>query len=403
MAIQTPNMVGTLRSTPVNVCCLSPNRSLVDELTPALMRCLPGAAMRDIRYYPHRDALPSELSGFDPQVCFLDVASDRKRGLALITEFLALRPNTFVVVLLAGNEPEVILKSLRLGASEFLLRPFTTEQLEAALSKLTAQQGGADAGCGGMVYCVTPVKGGCGASTIAINLADQWMRSGAKPVLLADMDPLTGTLSFLLKLKSRYSFIDVLQHAETLDGDLWGAMIARKKGLDVLLAPEELMEGIGEIQDASPIINYARRNYRTTVIDAASAYGAWNLSIARGADVVLLATTNELPALMAAQRALAYLEMHQVDRSKLRVVLNRYNPEIGLTRELVSSALHITDIQTIGSDYEVVQQAVIDTKPIPPGTRLGKDLAALAAALQAPEAAAANQSGGGLLGMFSRR
>ena len=51
-----------------------------------------------------------------------------------------------------------------------------------------------------------PAKGACGATTIACNLAFQWKRLGAKKILLADLDPLTGTLSFLLKIKSIYSF-----------------------------------------------------------------------------------------------------------------------------------------------------------------------------------------------------
>ena len=44
---------------------------------------------------------------------------------------------------------------------------------------------------------------------------------GANQVLLADLDPLTGTLSFLLKIKSIYSFLDALQRAHELDADLW--------------------------------------------------------------------------------------------------------------------------------------------------------------------------------------
>lgn len=386
------------------VCCLSPNRSLVDELTPALMRCLPGAAIRDIRHYPSREALESELSGFSAQFCFLDVASDRMRGMDLITAFQAISPNTRVIVLLAANEPDVILKSLRLGASEFLIRPFTPEEMGAALTRLSDRQGiaGPEPTPGGAVYCVMPVKGACGASTIAMNLAYQWVRAGHKPVLLADLDPLTGTLSFLLKLRSNYSFLDVLQHAETLDDDLWKAMIARSKGLDVLLAPEELSEGIGDLADAAAVVHYARRNYRTVVLDTASPYGAWNLSIARASDTILLVTTNELPALLAAQRTLAYLDMHEVDRARLRIVVNRYNSEIGLNRDLVSSALHLDTIQVIGSDYETVQQAVIKTKPIPGGTRIGKEIAVLAAALSGPQQERERKAPTGLLSLFTR-
>ncbi len=60
---------------------------------------------------------------------------------------------------------------------------------------------------------------------MACNLAFQWKRHGAKRILLADLDMLAGTMSFLLKIKSTYSFLDVSQRAHELDADLWNAMV----------------------------------------------------------------------------------------------------------------------------------------------------------------------------------
>ncbi len=82
------------------------------------------------------------------------------------------------------------------------------------------------------------MKGACGASTLAASLAFQWKRFEAKRVLLADMDASTGTISFLLKLKSTYSFIDALARAESLDADLWRGIVSQSGGIDVLLSPE---------------------------------------------------------------------------------------------------------------------------------------------------------------------
>jgi len=72
-----------------------------------------------------------------------------------------------------------------------------------------------------------PAKGACGATTVATNLAFQWKRLGKKRVLLADLDPLGGTVfSFLLKVKCAYSFVDVLHRSSNLDHGTFGkAMI----------------------------------------------------------------------------------------------------------------------------------------------------------------------------------
>ena len=73
-----------------------------------------------------------------------------------------------------------------------------------------------------------PAKGGCGASTIASNLAYQ-MKRGDKRILLADLDPLAGTLSFLLKIKSNYSFMDALARSHDIDADLWKAVVTSRQ------------------------------------------------------------------------------------------------------------------------------------------------------------------------------
>jgi len=136
------------------------------------------------------------------------------------------------------NDPDFILRCLRAGAVDFVVQPFTAEQIEGALGKL-ARMNPAPESTGrepAKIFAVMPAKGACGATTIACNLAFQWKRLGAKRILLADLDPLTGTLSFLLKIKSTFSFLDALQREHELDADLWSAMVTQVNGVDVLLA-----------------------------------------------------------------------------------------------------------------------------------------------------------------------
>ena len=388
------------------VCCISPNRMLVEELSPALKRCFPGASVSEIRHYCERQSPAEDLGSPLPDVCFVDLVTDRARGLGLIPRILQLDGRINVIVLIGAKEPDLILKCLRLGASEFLQQPFDVAQLQAALPRLTR----AGTGDGGeiqlaKVYCVVPAKGASGGSTLAWNLALQFKRLGAKRILLADMDPITGAISFLLKLKSvPYSFVDVLNRADTLDLDLWKAMVTPAAGLDVLLAPESLVQGLGEISDASPIIDFARKNYEVIVLDTGSAYGEWNLSQARASDEVLLVTTNELAALHGAQKSIYFLEANRVPRWKIKLVLNRFDPEIGLNEELIADALHTDIIQTIPSDPQTVQTALIEGKAIPAGTPLGKAFAALGDKLAGREQNRPARAAplGGLLSLFSR-
>jgi pilus assembly protein CpaE len=386
--------------------CLSPNRTIIDEVNALLVRALPGTSPSDARAYPEARELPHVLGPHLPNLLLLDVITDSQTGMALIPDVLKLDASIHIITLLPPNQSELMLGSLRHGAADFLIQPFTPDQFEGVLAKLarTLPKDKQQPKELAKIYCVMPAKGACGASTLACNIAHQWKRHGAKRILLADMDPLTGTLSFLLKVKSTYSFLDVLGRADTLDADLWKAMVTNRQGVDVLLAPEMLIEGVNDVRDATPIIDYARQNYDIVVLDTNSVYGDWNLSQAKLCDELLLITTNELPALQAAQRALLYLDSHRVGRWKTKVVVNRYEKEVGLTREVIGTALHTDIFHVVPSDYEAVQKALLEGKAIPTKSSLGRSLSTLGDRLAGKEKEAAKKSSslGSLLSLFSR-
>jgi pilus assembly protein CpaE len=384
---------------------ISPNLRMAEELEPLLQAHLPGVPASHLRSYPSPRDLAGAVGGGAPHLIFLDAATDQEQALQLLNETVRLGPSVQVIALFAGSDPDFILRCLRAGAVDCLIQPFSGEQIEAAQTKLARLQPAA-AGGGkepAKIYALMPAKGACGATTIACNLAFQWKSRGAKRVLLADLDPLTGTMSFLLKIKSTYSFLDTLQHAHELDVDLWGGMVTDVNGVDVLLAPELMIEGSQDLRDPSPILDYARHNYDVVVIDAGGVYGEWNLNQARLASELLLVTTNELPALQAAQRALSYLDTNRIARHKVRLVVNRYQRDVGLSREVIGTALHTEVFDVLPSDYEAVQKSLMEGKPIPSSTPFGKGVSRLADHLGGQaDGVKKNSSLGGLLGLFSK-
>jgi pilus assembly protein CpaE len=385
---------------------ISPNQPMADELNPLLTTYLPGVQQVHLRTYPG----PRELSeAFDrslPHICFLDVDSNRDKAFEVLGEFAKAGLPVQVVALLTVDTPDLILRSLRAGASDFLVQPFTGEQVQAALVKLARSQPQTDSSsnaAAGKIIAVMPAKGACGATTIACNLAFQWKRMSQKKVLLADLDALTGTLSFVLKIKSSYSFLDTLLRSHELDNDLWDAMVTPVNGVDVLLAPELMVEGNQELRDPNPILDFARRLYDIVIVDTNGVYGEWNLNQARAANEVLLVTTNELPALQAAQRALSYLDSNRIGRWKVRLLVNRYHRDIGLNREVIGTALHTEVFEILPSDYEGVQKAVMEGKPVQAASTFGKAVVQVADRLGARAEQSKKSSGlGGLLGLFSK-
>ncbi len=386
---------------PLVVC---PDPGLAAELLGLLARQLPGATATQLKSYPSASVLAQSVHSTGMRLCFLDVGTNREVAFQLLSELSALASDAIIVALLAGNDPDLILRCLRQGASDFLVRPFTPDQLEAALQKLARSRLASrpDETSNGRVYCVMPAKGACGATTLAANLVFHLRRPGAGKLLLADMDPLAGTLAFQMKLKSNYSFLDALTRIAGLDADLWKAVVTSCQGVDVLLSPENPVDAIAEAGDPAPLLRYCRQFYRTIVVDTGGVYGDWNLALADQADEVLLVTSNELAALHATQRALAYLEASGLSRTRHRLVLARYRPDGGLPQQEVETALRQEVFHVLPSDYETVQRSLLEGKPAVAGSKYARSVAALAARLAGENGSRSKAPQGGLLGGLLR-
>ncbi|MGJ5815570.1 AAA family ATPase [Paludibaculum fermentans] len=379
---------------------ICPNTKLSGELTPLLAEHVPFSPVIELKDYPTRALLGDALQEQGINLCFVDVETNREWALALLSDLSMLDAKLPIVALHAGNDSEFILRTLRQGATEFLFQPLTAEHFISAMERLSAQHRGKGQ-ASAKVYCVMPAKGACGASTIACNLAHYYRKLGAKKVLLADLDPLTGTISFQLKLKQNYSFMEALTRGGQLDEDIWKGMVQSAGGVDVALAPDQPVHGIDENYNAAAIVDFARSMYEVVILDCNGAYGQWSLTLARLCDELLLVTTNELPALQATQRSLAYLDRNRVDRSKVRILVNRYHKDIGLSRDVIEAALHCDVYHLIPSDYEDVQKALVEGKPIPPGAAVGRSLMSLAEKLSGKEATSVAPKTSSLSSLFS--
>ena len=342
--------------------------------------------------YPAPGAIAALLERHACNLCFLDAATDAERAELLISE---LAPAVPVVALHPRNDADLILRCLRRGASEFLADP----ALHAP----------------GTVYCVVPGKPGCGASTLAVHLAVQ-LRAGAGPVLLVDGDHLTASVAFQLRLKPEFHLEDVQRDWARMDDDLWSRLTVQVLGLDILAAPDDpTTHTTVSRQFAAELCAFWRERYEAVVLDMPDVGAAVDCGFAAGnelivrylehvrvekrlaartvelyaldlsklcgfaaqADNVLLVTSNELAALHAAGRCLRYLDAAAVDKAKVRLIVNRYAPAIGLPLEDLKAALSVEPFAVLSNDYQTIQTALLNGKPAPAASRFGAGVLAL--------------------------
>src|SRR5437016_1604782 len=187
MGNSLPNKKVSARWKHLIVC---PNRTLFHGLTAILAEVTPGSTFTDLKAYPTRRGLSEAVNSEQPNLCFLDVGTSWDSAVALMNELNSVKASMPVVAISSSTDPDLILRSLRQGASEFLFQPFALDQVGAALDRLMRLKGdSAQSTSQGKVYGVIPGKGACGASTIACNLAHQLQKLNPdKKLLLSDLD-----------------------------------------------------------------------------------------------------------------------------------------------------------------------------------------------------------------------
>ena len=119
-------------------------------------------------------------------------------------------------------------------------------------------------------------------------------------------------------------------------------------------------------------------------------------TLAKLCDELILVTTNELPAVHATQNTLAYLEHRGVSRSKIKLVVNRYEKRNSLHVKLdqLQATLGAPPFWGFPNRYEEAMKSIHEARPVVMrgNTDLGKsyrDFAKKVTSAVRPAAAAA--------------
>jgi two-component system chemotaxis response regulator CheY len=76
-----------------------------------------------------------------PDIVVLDIAMPVMDGITALEKLLVVDPAARVVMCSALGEQEMVMQALRRGAREFVVKPFTTERLVSAVSKVARADG----------------------------------------------------------------------------------------------------------------------------------------------------------------------------------------------------------------------------------------------------------------------
>jgi pilus assembly protein CpaE len=188
------------------------------------------------------------LSQRHVDVVFVAVESLTEPLLAQLDRTIRREQHTDVIGTAPKADPEVMLRAMRAGIQEFLVRPVNPTELAAALERQNRRSKAG--GTSGSVFACYSAKGGMGVSSIAANLAAALASTHkAQRVAVADLVIPNGEQRLHFNASVAYDIGEVATKPDRLDQELLNSVLAPVRDGIWLLASSEDPE-VDEMVDA---------------------------------------------------------------------------------------------------------------------------------------------------------
>lgn len=302
-----------------------------------------------------RDALKSLLLGLDtvwleaecsryeffadvvgqtnPEVGFVALDANPDKALDLVASLAKASPNCAILVTSSSTDGNLILKAMRSGAKEFLTLPLKTEDLAAALQRVSRQRGGSSGGGAGVckILTITGATGGVGSTSVAVNLGCSLAANSANSVVLLDLDLCLGDADVFLDTIPEYTLSDVAQNISRLDLTLLKRSLTKHDtGLYLLPRPVQLEDARHITTDElGRVLGLLKASFTHVIIDTSKSFNELDMHALKEADQVLLVTQLDLPCLRNVVRLMmSFKETNKFDE-KVKIVVNRVGYDTG--------------------------------------------------------------------------
>jgi MinD-like ATPase involved in chromosome partitioning or flagellar assembly len=326
-------------------------------------------------------------------------------ALAFAARLRLARPALGVVLVRDQMDVTVLSRALQSGVREVV--PATDHGALAAACRrsrelsrrLAAAGGGGPSGPGtsGQVVTVFAAKGGCGKTTLAINLGVVLAREGKHRVCVVDLDLAFGDVAICVRLDPVRTLLDAIPMAGHVDATGAASLVTSyRPGLDMLLAPvspgdaEKIRPGlVGEL------LAVLRQGYDYVVVDTPPELSEHVLTALDASSHHLLLTAPDVPTLKNLRLTMDTLDLLSFPREIRSVVLNRSDSRAGLTDDDVAQVARCPIAARIPSSRAV---PVSINKGIPitlasPGHPVSQAIARLAEQRLLPAPAPARRAG----------
>ncbi len=354
---------GTIGADLFSVALIGPDANSRKSVADAV-ECFRSGIVRTFETYPSLDELPRIIrERYDVVIVELD--SNPEFALELIENICA-ETSATVMVYSNRTDPELLLRSMRAGAREFLSCPISTQTIAEALVRASVRRPIVTPvkAAEGQLFLFVGAKGGCGTSTLAANFAVSLAHESGRRTALLDLNVPLGTTAIDLGLATTLSALDALMNLDRLDASFLDTLMAKhSSGLSVLAAPDECTSFDLLEESVERLLRVVREQFDYVVVDAGVGYSPAARALLRSATKIYLVLQVSLPELRNANRLVR--DALQPAGDQLEIVLNRFHPRsVELDEAAINKALTVPARWKVPNDYVGARKAQNSASPL---------------------------------------
>jgi pilus assembly protein CpaE len=334
-----------------NVTLMTPDPTVATAVAAALHangHAVTSPAIRDLR------ELSAQLSKSPVPIALIDLDPHPQQLLPQVEQIVARFPTTRFVALSSTLENDLLLEAMQTGVRRVVVKQTMGAQLAGVLDRLTPAANSGSATLG-QVLTILSASGGCGATTLAVNLAEEIALKQKQPSLLCDFDCSYGAIAGFLGLNPRYAADHVLDYPEAIDAQLIrSTTTVYNDRIHVLASPASTnLKGLQPLRfdRLDQVLDSARRAYTTTIIDAPRLPLAIAATLAAASARTLLIFQLTVKDLRTARSIMDGLRERGVASESILPIANRYAKRQLISLDEASKALGGVEVLPIRNDY----------------------------------------------------
>lgn len=311
--------------------------------------------------------LPQAVSQFPCDLVLADLDPNPAIVLECLRQLKESLPDLPIFAISAQTEGDIVLRALRAGVKEYLVKPLNIEELEQAVCRIA--EAPASTKEPGKLIAFMGSAGGVGCTTLATNIAVELAElvGDQRMVALVDLDFRFGHVATLLDVHGQFTVADLCSTQEQLDPQMiLKALIKHESGLYVLRRPHSFAQAeMITAAHCANVLGSLQEMCAYVVVDGPTRHDPGGRSVLDAADYNFIVLQLLVPSVRNADRMVQELSASGFNPDRISFLCNRVGRESAhLEVKQVETILSRKMFMTLSDDWKSVSSSINIGQPL---------------------------------------